>query len=198
MKTLLIGSNNTHKVEEFRFIVEAQNIAHILIPSTVPNFPTDIPETGSTLEENAYIKASTIFHATGMNCVSDDTGLEVDALDGAPGVYSARYAGEHASYADNRGKLLDALKNVSPNQRTARFRTVICYHDNLRVLFAEGICEGTITLVERGDAGFGYDSIFQPNDHEQTFAELAPEEKHRISHRGKALENLAALLRTLE
>lgn len=193
---LLIGSNNTHKAEEMRAIVEAQGLATILMPTDAQNFPTDIPETGSVLEENAYIKAVAIFQATGRTCIADDTGLEVDALGGAPGVHTARYAGENATYAENRAKMIAELTGITPEQRTARFRTVICYHDDLRVAFAEGVCEGRIATEERGGAGFGYDAIFIPDGFERTFAEMSAEEKHRISHRGRALKHFAEILRS--
>ncbi len=191
---LLIGSNNAHKAEEMRAIVESQGLAHLLMPSDVQGFPTDIPETGATLEENAYIKAVAIFQATGRTCIADDTGLEVDALGGAPGVHTARYAGENASYAENRSKMLAELRDVPPEQRTARFRTVICYHDQFRVQFAEGVCEGHIATKERGEAGFGYDAIFIPQGFNHTFAEMDADEKHRISHRGQALKSFADIL----
>lgn len=194
MTHLLIGSNNAHKAEEMRAIVEAQGLATILMPTDAQNFPTDIPETGATLEENAYLKAVAIFHATGRTCIADDTGLEVDALGGAPGVHTARYAGESATYAENRAKMLAELTDITPEQRTARFRTVICYHDDLRVAFAEGVCEGRIATEERGEAGFGYDAIFIPDGFERTFAEMSAEEKHRISHRGRALKHFAEIL----
>jgi XTP/dITP diphosphohydrolase len=165
------------------------------MPSDVQNFPTDIPETGATLEENAYLKATAIFAATHHTCLADDTGLEVDALGGAPGVITGRYAGENATYAENRAKMLAALDGVPPEKRTARFRTVMCYHDALRVWFAEGVCEGRISTEERGDGGFGYDCIFIPDGFTATFAELSASEKHRISHRGRALEDVAETLR---
>ncbi len=193
MITLLIGSNNPDKAQEMQDILQAENLATILLPSAISAFPTKIVETGSTLEENAYIKAVAIFAATHHTCVADDSGLEVDALGGAPGVYTGRYAGENASYAENRTKLLSALKGVPPEQRTARFRAVICYHDDLRVAFAEGVCEGRITESERGAGGFGYDCIFIPDGFDQTFAEMGAAEKHRISHRGRALQHFATL-----
>jgi XTP/dITP diphosphohydrolase len=194
MHTLLIGSNNPHKVEEMREIVEKQGVVKVLMPSDVVGFPTDIPETGTTLEENAYLKATAIYETTLHTCIADDTGLEVDALGGAPGVYAARYAGEGASYAENRSKLLAALKDVPIEKRTARFRTVICYHDPLRIMFAECVCEGHIGTEERGGGGFGYDCIFIPDGYTETFAELSPAEKHRISHRGRALKAFEGLL----
>ncbi len=198
MQTLLVGSNNAHKVQEMKEILETRGLVQILVPNDVVNFPDEIAETGSTLEENAYIKAMAIYENTLQTCLADDTGLEVDALQGAPGVFTARYAGEHATYADNRAKLLAALKDIPENKRTARFRTVICYRDDLRTLFAEGVCEGSIATEERGDAGFGYDSIFIPHGYSQTFAELSAEEKHRISHRGLALRHFEEILRGLE
>ncbi len=198
MITLLVGSNNVHKAEELRAILETQNIAQILMPSAIQGFPQEIPETGTTLEENAYIKAVTIFQATGITCIADDTGLEVDALQGAPGVYTARYAGGNATYADNRAKLLDALKNTPSEKRTARFRTVICYHDALRVSFAEGVCEGRISEVESGSGGFGYDAVFVPDGFSTTFAEMDATAKNAISHRGRALQGLVALLRSYQ
>jgi XTP/dITP diphosphohydrolase len=198
MLTLLIGSNNAYKAEEMRAIISARDLARIIMPCDVRNFPTDIPETGATLEENAYLKATAVFAATHHTCLADDTGLEVDALGGAPGVITARYAGENATYAENRAKMLAALKNVPLENRTARFRTVICYHDALRVWFCEGVCEGRISTEERGDGGFGYDSIFIPDSFITTFAELSAAEKNRISHRGRALEQVAEVLQRYE
>jgi XTP/dITP diphosphohydrolase len=197
MHTILLGSNNPHKVEELRAILETQGLARIILPSEVRNFPTDIPETGTTLEENAFLKASTIYQTTLQTCISDDTGLEVDALNGAPGVYTARFAGENATYADNRTKLLETMRDAPLEKRTARFRTVICYHDALRVMFVEGVCEGHISEEERGEGGFGYDSIFIPQGYSQTFAELSSQEKNLVSHRAKALQEFQALLRSL-
>jgi XTP/dITP diphosphohydrolase len=198
MLTLLIGSNNAHKAEEMREIVSTRDLASIVMPSDVRNFPTNIPETGATLEENAYLKATAIFAATHHICLADDTGLEVDALGGAPGVFTGRYAGENATYAENRAKMLAALDCVPPEKSTARFRSVMCYHDALRVWFAEGVCEGRIGTEERGEGGFGYDSIFIPDGFTATFAELSAHEKNRVSHRGRALEQVAETLRRYE
>jgi XTP/dITP diphosphohydrolase len=200
--TILLGTHNPDKAQELRTAIQHAlgNSVVVVMPHDVPAFPRDVAETGSTLEENAYLKALAVYQATGLPSVSDDTGLEVDALGGEPGVYSARYAGEGSSYADNRRKLLEALAAVKAERaegRTARFRTVVCYHDDMRVLFAEGECEGRITDTERGIHGFGYDAVFQPQGYTQTFAELSPEEKHRISHRTRALEALAERLRAV-
>lgn len=194
MLRLLIGSNNPDKAAEMREILEGQRLASIQMPRDARGFPADIPETGTTLEENAYIKAVAIFEATGCTCITDDTGLEVDALSGAPGVFTARYAGENATYAENRAKMLREMSDVPPEQRTARFRSVMCYHDPLRIAFAEGVCEGRIAEAEHGEGGFGYDAIFIPEGFRRTFAEMSSEEKHRISHRGRALQHVAAIL----
>jgi XTP/dITP diphosphohydrolase len=194
--SILIATHNSHKIEEIRSIMEpatTSSISNITVisPKGILGFPDDIEETGMTLEENAYIKAKAVFDATGQTCMADDTGLEVDALDGKPGVFSARYAGENASFADNRLKLLEALQDISEEEkRTARFRTVMCYVSPLRTLFSEGICEGVITHEELGEKGFGYDAIFRPINYTQTFAQLPAEEKNSLSHRGKAVRSM--------
>ncbi len=168
---------------------------HLLSPNSVSLFPTEIVEDGRTLEENAFIKALAVHSATGLPVVADDTGLEVEALDNRPGVFSARYAGEHASYQDNVEKLLTEL--AEHTNRKARFRTVICYRDNLRTFFAEGICEGTITTAVRGSHGFGYDPVFIPEGETRTFAEMLAEEKAQLSHRGRALREFARTAKLL-
>lgn len=193
---LLLGSNNSHKIKELQAIlssISGQEIT-ILLPNAVPNFPNDIPETGQTLEENAFIKAYSIWEKTGKTALSDDTGLEIDALKGEPGVKTARFAGENASSSENRAKVLQLLKNIPELSRTARFRTIICLHNDIRTIFAEGICEGRISIEERGSDGFGYDSIFIPEGYSLTFAEMDNDEKNTISHRAKALKNLKQLL----
>lgn len=191
--TILLGTNNKHKVEEMAAIIRSVlgSTATIVLPTDVPSFPMHIEETGTTLEENAYIKAAIIFAATGLPCIADDTGLEIDSLSGKPGVYSARYAGTNASFAENRTKVLRDMEAVEKSKRQARFRTVLCYCDHLRTLFAEGVCEGVITTKEHGAGGFGYDPIFQPEGDNRTFAEMPAEEKNAISHRGRALVHLA-------
>jgi XTP/dITP diphosphohydrolase len=148
----------------------------------------DVVEDGVTLEENAKKKAVEIALATGCWAMADDSGLEVDALNGAPGVYSARYAGEHCSYADNNVKLLEAL--AGKTKRTARFRTVIALSDPAgSVETVSGECIGTVIEEQRGTNGFGYDPLFVPDGYSQTFAELSAEVKNRISHRANALQN---------
>jgi XTP/dITP diphosphohydrolase len=191
---ILLATNNPHKAEELVAILNGLDGLEIL---TLKDLPFSIPEPvedGDTLEANAYIKAREIFAATGIPTVADDTGLEVDALNGAPGVFSARYAGEGATYGDNCTRLLGELAGVPESERTARFRTVVCYIDPLRTLFAEGIIEGAIADAARGSSGFGYDPLFQPGDDPRTFAEMTSEEKNRVSHRARAL---AALRQTL-
>ncbi|MDQ1468145.1 MAG: XTP/dITP diphosphohydrolase [Actinomycetota bacterium] len=160
----------------------------------------DVEETGTTLEENARIKARGVGDALGLPAVADDTGLEIDALDGAPGVRAARYAGENASYADNVAKVLAGLTGVPSLRRTARFATVVVARtpggDELVV---RGEVEGLIAATPRGAGGFGYDSIFEPIEGDgRTFAEMAPDEKHMLSHRGLALRALVARLKDSE
>ena len=154
----------------------------------------DIPETGDTLKDNAFIKAQTVHDFTGLPALADDTGLEVDALDGAPGVFSARYAGENATFADNCNKMLDALDGKPSKERTARFRTVIAFVKQEEKLWTEGLVEGLILDQRKGSGGFGYDSIFYYPELKKTFAELKKSEKNNISHRGKALRNFCSIL----
>jgi XTP/dITP diphosphohydrolase len=185
---LVVASANPDKVREIAAILAA----HELLPRP-PEVP-DVEETGTTFEENARLKAVALVEATGEAAVADDTGLEVHALDGAPGVYSARYAGESATYADNVAKLLHALEGV--DDRRARFRTIALarFPDGTEVL-AEGVVDGTIAAAARGDAGFGYDPLFVPDEGDgRTFAEMSPEEKHAVSHRGRAFRALDARL----
>jgi XTP/dITP diphosphohydrolase len=156
----------------------------------------DVEETGSTLEENARIKARALADALGLLAVADDTGLEVDALNGAPGVYSARYAGGHASYADNVAKLLRELEGVYPTLRTARFATVaIARSPGGDEIVARGEVEGLVAAAPQGEGGFGYDPVFVPVEGDgRSFAEMTPAEKHAVSHRGRAFRALAASL----
>lgn len=163
-------------------------------PAGVP----DVDETGETLEENARLKAEALCAATGLPALADDTGLEVDALGGAPGVYSARYAGPDATYADNVWKLVHELRGTG--QRSARFRTVVMVRfPHGREVVAEGVVEGVIVDPPRGDDGFGYDPVFAPVEDPagRTFAEMSAAEKHAISHRGRALRALAERLRSV-
>jgi len=154
----------------------------------------DIPETGNTLKENAFIKAERVHRLTGLPALADDTGLEVDALNGAPGIYSARYAGADATFDDNCQKMLKELHGIPVEKRTARFRTVIAFVNGGQKEWVEGVAEGRIIEEKRGIGGFGYDPIFYYPPLRKTFAELDSVEKNSISHRGKALRNFCGIL----
>jgi len=154
----------------------------------------EIEETGTTLLENSLLKAHTVHDRTGLPTIADDTGLEIDALDGAPGVYSARFAGLNATYEDNVNKLLSVMENVPDDMRSARFRTVISFVDEIQELWTEGLIQGRITKTRRGNMGFGYDPVFYVPHLEKTFAELSTNEKNKISHRGIALQKLRKIL----
>ena len=189
---LVCASANPDKVAEIRAIL-AGVVDLLPRPPDVP----DVVEDADTLAGNARLKAQALVDATGLPAIADDTGLEVDALGGAPGVYSARYAGENVSYADNRDKMLRELADVPAGERTAVFKTValVRWPDGSE-LAVEGVCPGTITTADRGDAGFGYDPIFVPDEADgRTFAEMDPSEKHAISHRGRAFNALVDALR---
>ena len=186
---LVCASANPDKVAEIAAIL-AGVVELVPRPTEVP----DVVEDADTLVGNARLKAQAICAATGLPAVADDTGLEVAALGGAPGVYAARYAGEDATYADNRAKLLAELAGAS--DRSAVFRTVVvvAYPDG-RELVVEGECPGIITTAEQGARGFGYDAVFAPaGAHGRTFAEMSDVEKNAVSHRGRALRNLLAAL----
>jgi len=190
--TFVLASNNPDKAAEIRAILGDALPGIVLRPRPVD--VAEVEETGDNLEDNARLKAAAIASATRLPAVADDTGLEVLALDGAPGVYSSRYAGESATYADNVAKLLGALRGVA--DRRARFRTVamVRWPDGREVV-ADGVVDGTIAAAARGTDGFGYDPVFVPDGGGGlTFAELGPEGKHRLSHRGRALRALAARL----
>jgi len=189
MEKIVFATNNKHKLEEIRQIAEGR--IQILSLKDI-NCYEDIAETGTTLKENALIKAQYVFDKYGYDCFSDDTGLEVDALDGEPGVYSARYAGDTCSPEDNIQKLLAELKGV--NNRTARFRTVIALIKNGEPYFFEGEIKGQIIDSKHGSFGFGYDPIFMPEGYKQTFAELGESIKNQISHRGIATQKLFKFL----
>ncbi|MBC8145759.1 MAG: RdgB/HAM1 family non-canonical purine NTP pyrophosphatase [bacterium] len=191
---ILLATGNPHKAAEIASILTHFDGVDVV---TLREIERDIPEPiedGLTLEENAYIKAREIHNATGLPTLADDTGLEVDALDGAPGVHSARYAGDDATYADNCAKLQRELGAKKSEPRTARFRTVMCFVDAHRTLFAEGSVEGEIIAKPKGDAGFGYDPLFVPHGATHTFAEMSADEKNAISHRGRALAQLRSIL----
>ena len=187
---LVVASANPDKVKEISSVLDG---LVTLIPR--PNHVPDVVEDGDTLEDNARLKAQAILKATGIAALSDDTGLSVDALGGEPGVHSARYSGENATYEENVEKLLQNLAGVPPRLRTARFKTVamVCYPDGSEII-ATGVVEGTISESRKGDEGFGYDPVFVPYEGDgSSFAEMG-EEKHSFSHRGRALRNLVEMI----
>jgi XTP/dITP diphosphohydrolase len=189
---LVCASANPDKVAEIAQLLDGL-VDLVPRPDSVP----DVIEDADTLVGNARLKASAICDASGVPAVSDDTGLEVDHLGGAPGVWTARFAGEGATYADNRAKMLSVLDGVAAPGRTARFRTVVMvrWPDGTE-LVCEGVCEGTIAEAERGSRGFGYDPLFIPADGDgRTFAEMTDDEKHAVSHRGRAFRALVDALR---
>ena len=187
MTTFVLATANHHKAEEMRAVLSPLGVDLLDRPEEV----ADVDETGATLEENALLKARALVEVTGQAAIADDTGLFVDALDGRPGVRSARYAGEAASYDDNVTKLLNELEGVA-EPRTARFITVIAVAFPDGTAFCvEGELDGVITHARAGDQGFGYDPVFVPNDAEgRTLAQLSPPEKNDLSHRGRALRAL--------
>ena len=192
LKKLVLATHNPDKKKEMKAAFGRQG----LIVLSLDNFPEvgEIEETGATLLENSLLKARTVHRITGLPAIADDTGLEVDALDGAPGVFSARFAGENATYADNVNKLLLDMVSVAENVRTARFRTVASFVDGDRELWTEGVIEGEITREARGAGGFGFDPIFEVTQTGKTFAEMTVKEKNKISHRGLALRKMRELL----
>lgn len=189
-KNLVFATNNAHKLEEIRAILGDK--INILSLNDI-DCHADIPETADTLEGNARLKAEYIYQHYGMDCFADDTGLEVEALNGAPGIYSARYAGGagHDSEA-NMHKLLSELEGKT--NRKAQFRTAICLIERGEEHLFEGIVRGTILQERRGTAGFGYDPIFQPEGYTETFAEMGNEEKNKISHRARVVQKLVEYL----
>jgi len=195
---LVLATANPDKAEEIRAVLRDAGVAIELVPR--PAGVPDVDETATTLEGNARLKAEALCIATGMPAIADDTGLEVDALDGAPGVHSARYAGEAASYADNVDKLLAALRGVAESERHARFTTVaLARWPDGREVAARGEVEGVIAAAPRGREGFGYDPVFVPNEGDgRTFAEMSATEKHRVSHRGRAFRTLADGLKVVQ
>jgi len=190
VKTIFLASGNPHKIEELKQMIEPLGIE---LKSTL-DFPDahEVEEDQPDLKGNALKKARYWFIETGIPSLADDTGLEVDALNGAPGVYSARYAGENVTYDENVDKLLGEMEGKS--DRKARFRTVIAFLDGSEEHLFEGICEGGITRQRKGEKGFGYDPVFQPEGYNQTFAELSAEEKNNISHRGLAFQKFLTYL----
>jgi XTP/dITP diphosphohydrolase len=185
MINIVFATNNLNKLKEVQSMLPT-NI-HILSLTDI-GCNEDIPETQNTIEGNAIQKAEYIKDNYGYNCFADDTGLEVEALNNQPGVYSARYAGAQRNNEDNINLLLKNLKNKT--SRNAQFKTVIALHLNNQMHTFTGICKGEITLQKQGNKGFGYDPIFKPINYNQTFAEMSLDEKNQIGHRGKAIRQL--------
>ena len=190
---LIFATNNPNKVKEIRSLLADKGYEIISLKEA--GIDIDIPEPYETLHENASAKSGTIYKMTGISCFSEDTGLEVTALNGEPGVKSARYADENKSFEANIDKLL--LNLAGENDRSARFRTVISLIIDGKETLFEGICEGHIILERKGNGGFGYDPVFQPKGYSTTFAEMSLEEKAAISHRGRATVKLVTFLNTL-
>tara|TARA_Y100000589_G_scaffold46490_3_gene38999 strand:+ start:2935 stop:3510 length:576 start_codon:yes stop_codon:yes gene_type:complete len=188
MNEIILASNNENKLREFRQIFLSKKI----ISLDDINFNREIDETGTTLRQNALIKVREVFSYSNKICISDDSGLEIDYLNGEPGVYSARYAGNYASSIDNIKKVLNNLGEAK--NRRARFKTVIAYKDSLTEAVFEGEINGNITKNIRGEGGFGYDPIFIPNNYNITFSEMKPEQKNKISHRSLAINKLFKFL----
>lgn len=190
---LVFATNNKHKLEEVRSGVKDH--IELLSLSAIGCFE-EIEETESTLEGNARLKSDYVKRNYGFDCFSDDTGLEVSALGGAPGVYSARYAGDNPTFADNVEKLLREMRDIG--DRRAEFRTVISLNLNGEQYFFEGVCQGEITHEPFGEHGFGYDPVFLPRGYDRTFAQMSLKEKEGISHRGKAVRKLLDFLNELD
>ncbi|UCH11033.1 MAG: RdgB/HAM1 family non-canonical purine NTP pyrophosphatase [Fidelibacterota bacterium] len=184
----VVATHNRDKLKEIQDIFADFGVQLVDLDA----FPhiDPVEESGTSLRDNALLKARAVHAETGLPTVADDTGLEVDALDGAPGIYSARFAGTGASYRDNVEKLLASLQNVHRDRRTARFRTCAVYVDGAREAAAEGVIEGSITQDPRGENGFGYDPVFIVEGTEQTFGQMTAEQKKQISHRAKAFQAL--------
>ena len=187
---IVLATANLHKAAELQTLLDDAHLPYHVLTLADVGYSDPIDETGLTFEENAYIKAATVHHATGMTVLADDSGLEVDALHGLPGVRSARFAGVHADDAANRWKLRSELQDRQVAVATARFRCTLCWIDTTRTLLTEGVSNGTVILDERGSRGFGYDPMFIPDGSTRTYAEMSASEKQLTSHRGRAMTAL--------
>lgn len=194
MNKLVFATNNKHKLEEVSTLI--QNHFELLSLADIKCFE-EIEEPHNTLIDNAFEKASFVYNRYNYNCFADDTGLEIDALDGRPGVYSARYAGENCTFEDNVNKVLEEMKGKK--LRTARFKTIIALIIDGKKYSFEGVVEGVITeKPSQGNEGFGYDPIFRPLGYSETFAQMPLEEKNKISHRGLASQKLIEFLKNVD
>jgi XTP/dITP diphosphohydrolase len=197
MKELIIATKNKGKAEEFKIMFAKYGIKAISLLELEQDIP-DIEETGSTFKENAALKSEEIMKLLNIPVMADDSGLMIDTLDGRPGIYSARYAGEPKDDQANIDKVLKELENVQEPDRTARFVCVLSVSiPGQPTMFKKGVCEGRIAFTERGSNGFGYDPIFIPNGYDQTMAELGPELKNKISHRHHAMVQLEEWIQNL-
>lgn len=185
LKDLIFASNNAHKLDEIRAMLPA---GFRLLSQSDAGIDLDVDETGKTFEDNAFLKAQALYEFAGITCFADDSGLEVKALKGQPGVKSARYSGEPVNHQRNVELLLKNLEGKK--DRSARFVTVICLRHNDKTMYFEGEVKGVIADYPRGDKGFGYDPIFIPDGHDRTFAEMESQEKNAISHRKRAVEKM--------
>ncbi|MGE5893938.1 MAG: RdgB/HAM1 family non-canonical purine NTP pyrophosphatase [bacterium] len=195
MKKIILATRNRGKIAEINQLFSGTGVEFVGLDA-FPGVPEAI-EDGNTFQENALKKAQTVFDHTRIPVLSEDSGLAVDILGGAPGVYSARYASALATDRENIGKLLSDLHGVSPEKRTARFISVFCLYDGRETLYFEGEVQGHLLDVPRGTSGFGYDPLFVPRGYDKTFAELGTEEKNRISHRANAIRKLKGYLLSL-
>ena len=192
MMKVVIATHNKDKLKELKKGLLSLYI-DLMDLSLFPNIG-EIVEDGDTLKENALIKAKAVYDLTGIPSIADDTGLEVDALGGKPGVYTARFAGENCSYIDNVNKMLKVMKKIKKSERGAIFKTVMAFYDGKQELFSEGVVKGIIAEEKKGLGGFGYDPIFYVVEEGKTFAEMTIEKKNIISHRGMAIKNLMPVL----
>ena len=191
-KGILIASSNKGKIKEITHILDGIKGIRLVLLSEIHKHGFDVEEHGKTFQDNALIKARAYAEKFGYVALADDSGLEVEYLNGAPGINSARYAGENATDEERVKKLIGELKDVPATKRKARFKCVVCLYDPISgdKIFAEGVCAGLITNAPSGNNGFGYDPIFVPDGYKCTMAELLPEQKNSISHRGRALQEL--------
>ena len=191
---IVLATHNRDKCAEMAAILSDYPIDLL----TLEDFPEigEIIEDSDTLEGNAIIKARIVYNQTRLSSWADDTGLEVDALNGEPGIYSARYAGENCNYSDNVNKLLKNMEKIPAEKRTARFQTVIAFVGDKMELVSEGIVEGKITTKPKGVGGFGYDPVFYISEQGKTYSEMKMKEKNKISHRGKAIQEMLKLLQS--
>ena len=192
MKRIVLATKNKGKIKEMRELLAPMNIEVLSLADFSP--VDDAEENGVTFAENAMLKARYYFAHTGTPCLADDSGLEVDALGGRPGVYSARYSGEDATDAANNAKVLREMEGIEKDKRTARFRCAMALVGEGIELTTDGTCEGTLLTEERGQGGFGYDPIFYVPKFDRTLAEMSSEEKNSISHRGAAVRKMADLI----